>query len=109
MGSSHRLEEGVRVIRVEQLVRPHQGDEVLSVAEVDDVVRPARDHMHGLDLLSRNLKADLFVRVDIALLDPRAAADDDEELPLTVMPVLTLGDPGLRDIHAELTVIGGLQ
>ena len=83
------------MVGIEQLVRPHKGDEVLCVAEINDIMRPAGDHVNSFDLVAADLKADLFIRVDIALLDQRVTADDDEELPLTVMPMLTLGDTGL--------------
>ena len=96
------------MVGIEELVRPHEGDEDLSVAKIDDIMRPAGDHVDGFDLVAADLKADFFIRVDIALFDQRTIADDDEELPLGVVPVLTLGDTGLADIHAELSVIGGL-
>ena len=83
------------MVGIEDLIRPHEGNEVLGIAEIDDIVRPAGDHVYGFDPLAADLKADLFIRVDIALLDQRAAADDDEELPLGIMPVLSLRDAGL--------------
>ena len=43
--------------------------------------------------------------MDIALLDQRASADDDKELPLAVVPMLPFGDTGLADIHAEMTAV----
>ena len=58
-------------------------------------MRPAGDHVDGFDLIAADLKADLLVRVDITLLDQRMTANDDEELPLTIVPMLTLGDAGL--------------
>ena len=61
----------IRMIRVKLLVCPHQGDEILGIRQVDDVVRPAGDHMDGFDFIARNLKRNLFVGVDIALLDQR--------------------------------------
>ena len=105
----YRFKNGVRMVGIEQLIRPHEGDEVLGITQIDDIVRPAGDHVDGLDLVARYLKADFLICVDVALLDQRATADDDEELPLGVMPMLTLGDAGLRDIHAELSVIVGFQ
>lgn len=83
------------MVGVEELIRPHEGDEVLGVTEIDDVMRPAGDHVDGFDLVAADLKADLLVRVDITLLDQRASADDDEELLFRVVPVLTLGDAPL--------------
>ena len=59
------------MVGIEPLVCPHKGDEVLGIAEIDDIMRPAGDHVDGFDLLSRHLKADLLVRMDIALFDQR--------------------------------------
>lgn len=105
----HLLKKSIRMIGVKLLVRPHEGDEVLGLAEIYDIMRPTGDHVNGLDLLTADFKVDFFVRMDITLLDQRATADDNEKLPLRIMPVLTLGDTGLRNIHAELTVVGGFQ
>ena len=38
------------MMRVEEFVGPHEGDEVFRVGEIDDVVGIARQHVHGLDL-----------------------------------------------------------
>ena len=65
----YRLKKGVGVVRVELLVCPHEGDEVLGVREVDDIVCPTGNHVNGLYLLSRYFKGYGFVRMDIALLD----------------------------------------
>ena len=80
---------------VKQLIRPHKGDKVLGITQIDDIMRPAGDHMDGFDRVAADLKADLLVRVDVTLLDQRATADNDEELPLRIVPMLTLGDAGL--------------
>ena len=95
------------MIRVKLFVCPHQGNEVFGVGQVDDVVRPAGDHVDGFDFFAAHLERDLLVRVDIAFLDQRSAADDDEKLPLAVVPVLTLGYSGLADVDAELTAVYG--
>ena len=58
--------------------------------------------MDGLDFLSGNLEVKHFVAVDAALLNKGPAADDDEEFPLGVVPMLPLGDAGLGDVDAEL-------
>ena len=105
----YRFKKGVRMVGIEQLIRPHEGDEILGVRKIDDIMCPAGNHVDGFDLVARNLKADLLVRMDIAFLDQRTTADDDEELPLRVMPMLTLGDAGLADIDTELPVIGCFQ
>lgn len=70
------------MVGVKQFVRPHEGDKVFGITQIDDIVSPAGDHVDGFDLVAADLKADLLIRVDIALLNQRATADDDEELPL---------------------------
>ena len=70
------------MVGIEDLIRPHERDEVLGIAEVRDTVCPAGNHMNGFYLFAADLKTDLLIRVDIALLDPRATGYNDEELPL---------------------------
>ena len=65
--------------------------------------------MDSFDLVAGHLEGDLLVGKDIALLNQRTAADDDEELPLAVVPVLPLGDAGLADVDAELAAVDGLD
>ena len=72
-------------------------------------MRPAGDHVNRFDLVAGNLKADPLIGMDVTLLDQCMSADNDEKLPLAVMPMLTFGDARLADVHAELTVIGSLQ
>ena len=69
------------MIRVKLLVCPHQGNEVLGIGKIDDVVRPAGNHVDGFDFVARNLKGNFFVGVDIAFLNQRSTADNDEKLP----------------------------
>ena len=54
--------------------------------------------MDGLDSLAAHLEAEDLVRADAPLLDQRPAAHHDEQLPLAVVPVLTLGDAGSGDV-----------
>ena len=107
--SSHGFEEGVGVGGVERLIGPHDGDEGIGVREIDDVVGVTGKHMDGLDAVAADVKFNHLVRANAALLDKGVAADDDEELPLGVVPVLTLGDAGARDIDAELPAVGRAQ
>ena len=57
------------MIWVKLLICPHQGDKILRVGQVDDVVRPAGDHVNGFDFVARYLKRNLFIGMDVALLD----------------------------------------
>ena len=69
------------MIRVKLLVRPHQGDKILRIGQIDDVVRPAGNHMNGFDFVARNFKRYFFVGVDIALLYQRPARNNNKKLP----------------------------
>ena len=101
----HNFKKRIWMIRIKLLVCPHQGDEVLGIGQVDDVVSPAGNHVNSFDFVAGNLKGYLFIGVDISLLDQRSSADDDEKLPLGIVPMLPLGDAGLGDIDRELTTI----
>lgn len=95
---------------IKDLVAIHHRDEVLRVGEVDDVVRIAREHVDALDIVARDLELDdlAFGVVQVALLDEAVATDHDEELPLGVVPVLSLGDARLADVDTHLTAIQGM-
>ena len=43
------IEVSIRTLRIEDLVAVHDGDEILGVGEVDDVVGVAGEHDDGLD------------------------------------------------------------
>ena len=101
------VEEGIRLIRIKDLVAIHHRDEVLRVGEVNDVVCIPRQHVNALDVVARDLELDdlPFGVVQVALLDEAVATDHDEELPFGVVPMLTLGDARLRDVDAHLTAV----
>ena len=105
----HLLKECIRVGRVELLVCPHQGDEVLGLAQIDDVVGVPRQHVDGLGLVAGHLKFQHLAAADAALLNQTVARNHDEKLPLRVVPVLTLCDAGLRDVDAELAAALGFE
>ena len=106
---SYRFKKRIRLVGIEDLVGPHEGNEILGLAEVDDVMRVSRQHVNRLDLLTADLKLDDLVGADLPLLNEPVARDHNKELPLAVVPVLPFGDARLRDIHAELVVVQGLQ
>ena len=68
-----------------------------------------RKHVDGLDMVAGDLELDDFVGAQLALLDEAVAGDDDEELPLGVVPVLALGDAGLGDVDGDLAAIEGVD
>ena len=105
----HRLAKRIRSRLVKHLVRPHQRHEILRLAEVDDVVRVPRQHVHRLDVVATRLKLPDLIRADPAFLNQRTAGHHDEKLPLAVVPVLALGDPRLADVHRELPAVDRLE
>ena len=105
----HGVEVGIGARGVEALVAVHHGDEVVGLAEVDDVVGIAGEHVHGLDVLACDFVVPHFVGAFLAQLDEAVAADDDKGFPLAVVPVLALGDAGLGDVDAHLSAVGTVE
>ena len=105
----HRLEEGVRVVRVKNLVASHHRHQILRLRQVDDVVGPAGNHVDSLNLVPGNFKLHRFPGVDVPLLDQAMTSNHNEKLPLGVVPVLPFGNAGLRDIDAYLSAVGGMD
>ena len=54
--SLYWVEEGIRFVRVEDLVAVHHGDEILRVGKVDDVVGVTRKHVNDLDVVTAHLE-----------------------------------------------------
>ena len=103
------LEIRIRLIRIKYLITVHYRHEVFSVAEVDNVVRISRQHVDALDVVARYFEFDYFIGAEPTLLDEAVTADHNEELPLGVVPVLTLGYTGLGDVDADLAAIQGVH
>ena len=57
----NRLEVGVGLGGVEDLVAVHDGYEVFCVAQINDIVCVAREHVDGLDVVAGDLELDDFV------------------------------------------------
>ena len=60
---------GVGALRIENFVAIHDGDEVLGVGEVDDVVGVAGEHLHSLYLLAAHFVVPDFIRSLLAELN----------------------------------------
>ena len=69
----------------------------------------AGEHVDGLDVVAGDLELDDFIGAQLALLDEAVAGDDDEELPLGVVPVLAFGDAGTGDVDGDLAAIEGVD
>ena len=97
------------MIRIKDFICPHHGHKVLGLAQVDNVVGISRQHVDSLNLLPAHFKFDYFIRANLSLLDQAMTGNNNEEFPFAIMPVLSLCNSRLGDIHAELTMVGGLQ
>ena len=65
--------------------------------------------MDSLDLIPRNLKFHRFSGVDVPFLNQAVPSHHNEQFPLGVVPVLSLGDARAADIDGHLTAIGGMH
>lgn len=65
----HLLEERVRSLRIKHLVACHHGHEILRVRQVDDIMCPARNHIHSFDPIARHLELDGLAGHDVSLLN----------------------------------------
>ena len=101
----HRLEEGIRVVRVKDFIASHDRHQILRLRQIDDVVRPARDHVDSLDLITGNLKLHRFASVDIAFLNQTVTSHHNEQFPLGVVPMLALGDARTADVDGHLPTV----
>lgn len=99
------VEESIRPLRVENLVAVHDRDKILSLREVDDVVRISGQHDDALNLVARDFELDDLVRTLFPLLDQAVAGNNDELLPFGVVPVLTFGDTRFADIDTYLSAV----
>ena len=85
-------------------------DEVLGLAQIDDVVGVPGQHVDGLDLVAGHLKLQHLVRCRCCAPESgRGRATTMKNSHLRVVPVLTLGDAGLRDVDAELAAVLGFE
>ncbi len=73
------------MVGVKDLVAGHHRHQILCVGQIDDIMGPAGDHVHRLDLFTADLKFHGFSRVDIALLDQTVTIHHNKLLPLGVM------------------------
>lgn len=105
----HRLEEGIRMIRVKNLVTGHDRHQAFCFRQIDNVVCPPRDHVDGLNLVPGNLKLHRFSGVDVPLLNQSVTSHYNEQLPLGVVPVLPFGNAGAADVDAHLSAVGGMD
>ena len=91
--------------RVEDLITGHNGYKVFGVREIDNIMRPAGDHVDGFYFVSGHFKFYQLSCIDISFLDQAMAMNHDKLLPFGVVPVLALGNARFTDIDGNLTTV----
>ena len=97
------------MIWIKLLISPHNSHKVLCLTQIDNVMGITGEHMNSLDLISTNFKLDNFVSTYLTLLNKTMTGNNYKELPLAVMPVLSLSNPGIANIYRELTTVSSFQ
>ena len=97
------------MIRIRNFIAGHHSNQILGIAQVEDIMCLTWNHVDHLDLISANLKLHHITRYDIPLLDQTMTMYHNELRPLAIMPVLTLGDAGLGDVNAHLSTVSGVN
>ena len=65
----------------------------------------AGEHMYALNVVASDFKLYDFICAEFTLLDKAVTADNDEELPLGVVPMLSFCDARLADVYRDLTAV----
>ena len=72
-------------------------------------MRPAGDHVDSFDPVSAHFEGNFLSGVDVSLFDQAMSMNNNELLPLAVMPVLTFRNAGLADVNGYLSTVNGVQ
>ena len=105
LGSLHRFPECIRMSRIKDLIAGHNSNQILGVRQIDDIVCPSRNHINRFNLLTTDFKFHGLSGIDIPLLDQAVPMDNNELFPLTIVPMLALGDTRLGNINAYLATV----
>ncbi len=101
----HDLPKSIRSLWIKHLVACHHRHQIFRLRQINNVVCPSGDHVDRFDLLSRNLELNHLSSVSVPLLDQAMAGNDDKQLPLGVVPVLSFGDARLADVDRYLAAV----
>ena len=93
------IEESIWLFRIENFVAVHHCYEIIRIAQVNNVVSVAREHNDALDFISTYLIIEDFTGSFLAKLNQTMTGNNDEQLPLGMMPMLTFGYSRLRYIR----------
>lgn len=98
------IEESIWLFRIENFIGVHHCYEIIRIAQVNNVVSVAREHNDALDFISTYLIIEDFTGSFLAKLNQTMTRNNDELLPLGVVPVFALGYSRLRDIRRTSNV-----
>lgn len=92
------VKESIWLFWIENFVAVHYCYEFIRIAQVNNIVSVTREHNDALDFISTYLIIEDFTGSFLAKLNQTMTGNNDEQLPLGMMPMLTLGYSRLRDI-----------
>ena len=102
---SNHFPKRIRSPPIKHLITSHHRDQILRLTQINNIVRPSRNHIDRLDLLSAYLKLHHFSGINISFLNQSMSCHNNKKLPFAVVPMLPLGDPRLTDIDRNLSTI----
>ena len=105
----HFFKKSIWLIRIEHLVARHHRHQIFCLAQVDDIVRPARYHMNRFNLIAADFKFHGLTSVDVALLNESVPGNHNKQLPLRVVPVLAFCNTRFADIDRNLSTVLGVH
>lgn len=102
--------ECIWTVCIKYFITIHYRNQILSIAQINDIVGIARKHYYTLNLVSSDFVFDDSVlrrRVGIfrTHLYLSVPTDNDEQLPLGVVPMLAFSDSGFGDVNADLSAV----
>ena len=98
----HFLPKRIRLIGIEYLITSHNSHQILSIREINYIMRPARNHIKSIYLVAQHFEFNRFTGVDVTLLSQSMSSYNDKYLPLGIMPMLSLSLARLIDINRDL-------
>ena len=99
------LKECIWFIGIEDFVAVHHRNQILSITQIDDIVRIAGEHVNGLNLVATHfpLQHLAFGVIKVALLNQSVTFHHNELLPFRIMPMLSFSNARFTDVYAYLS------
>ena len=84
----HLLKVSVRLPGIKNLIIVHHRNQILRLAQIDNIMGIPRPHMNTLNLIPANLKLNHLIGTQLAFLNQSMTAYHNKEFPLSIMPML---------------------